>query len=123
MSASRTSLNLSIQRGSCYELSSQILMDFFQVFGKIEELKYHEEKGKGVVKFESEEVARSLLFKNLVIGECTIFTWRSLDSLGEKPEPGLLLVGRNLFIILSVDPESWLQNLLGYHQGLRSCLS
>ena len=93
------------------------------MFGKIEELKYHEEKGKGVVKFESEEVARSLLYKNLVIGECTIFTWRSLDSLGEKPEPGLLLVGRNLFIILSVYPESWLQNLLGYHQGLRSCLS
>ena len=99
MSASKTSLNLSIQRGSCYELSVKILMDFFQVFGKIEELKYHEEKGKGVVKFESEEVARSLLYKNLVIGECTIFTWRSLDSLGEKPEPGLLLVGRNLFII------------------------
>ena len=99
MSASRTTLNLSIQRGSCYELSAQILMEFFQVFGKIEELKYHEEKGKGVVKFESEEVARSLLYKNLVIGECTIFTWRSLDSLGEKPEPGLLLVGRNLLII------------------------
>ena len=85
MSVSRTSLNLSIQRGSCYELSAQIMMDFFQVFGKIEELKYHKEKGKGVV-----------------IGECTIFTWRSLDSLGEKPEPGLLLVGRNLLLILFV---------------------
>jgi hypothetical protein len=47
-------------------------------------------------------VARSLLYKSLVIGECTIFTWRSLDSLGEKSEPGLLLVGRNLFIIMFV---------------------
>ena len=94
MAASAANLNLTIQRGSCYELSVKSLTDFFQVFGKIEKLEYNPEKGKGTVHFNAEEVANSLLYKNLVIGECTIFTWRSLESLGEKPEPGLILVGR-----------------------------
>eukprot|EP00092_Neocalanus_flemingeri_P020786 GFUD01022522.1.p1 GENE.GFUD01022522.1~~GFUD01022522.1.p1 ORF type:complete len:167 (-),score=61.77 GFUD01022522.1:57-557(-) len=90
--SSSTSLNLSIQRGSCYELSAQLLLEFFQVFGTVEELEYHREKGRGMVKFQLEEVARSLLYKNLVIGECTIFTWRNLDCLGVKPESGLCIV-------------------------------
>ena len=79
-----------------------MLMDFFQVFGKVEELEYHGEKGRGIIKFQLEEVARSLLYKNLVIGECTIFTWRSLECLGEKPEPGLVLVGRTCLYIRPV---------------------
>ena len=90
------SLNLTIQRGSCYELSAQLLLEFFQQFGIVEELKYQGEKGRGIVKFQLEEVGRSLLYKNLMIGECTIFTWRNLDCLGEKPEPGLVLVGKNI---------------------------
>ena len=95
-------LNLTIQRGSCYELTAELLLEFFQVFGVVEELDYHRQKGRGMVKFQLEEVATSLLYKNLGIGECTIFTWRNLSSLGEKPEPGLVLVGKSLVnIVLS----------------------
>ena len=93
MSELSSSLNITIQRGSCYELSAQSLLDFFQVFGKVDNLEYNEEKGKGFVVFASEEVAMSLLYKNLMIAECVVFTWRSLLGLGENPEPGLLLAG------------------------------
>merc|ERR1712179_61102 len=96
---------MGIQRGSCYELSVQSLIDFFQVFGKVDNLEYNEEKGKGFVVFNSEEVALSLLYKNLMIAECVVFTWKSLLSLGENPEPGLLL------------------NRLGCLQDLKSCQS
>ena len=48
------------------------------MFGKVDNLEYNEEKGKGFVVFATEEVAMSLLYKNLMIAECVVFTWRSL---------------------------------------------
>ena len=96
MSTSNCCLNIAIQSGCCFELSSETLIEYFREHGNVNLVKvdYNIENGQGTIEFRSSEVADQFCYMSIYVGNCTVFLWKSLSLVGDIPEQGLLLVGQ-----------------------------
>ena len=89
-------LNITIQRGSCYDINSKLIKNCLEqhdkTVGKVVHVEYDGERGTGFVEFESEEDFKNIVYKNVKVDTCNIFMWKELDMIGENPEPGIVLI-------------------------------
>ena len=96
MSTTSCCLNVAVQSGCCFDISSETLIDYFREHGnvKLVKVEYNIENGKGTIEFGSAVVADQFCYMSIYVGNCTVFLWKSLSLVGDLPEPGLLLVGQ-----------------------------